>query len=480
MAPERFVWLGSLGIWRRGGQRTNLTQESCSELVVQALRATSFSESFDYVHGGLFDNHIFGLATIEPVSLLHEMSIVDQSLADQLEFWKDIAGEELDGRAFIFKIKAMILLPETVPVQRLTGRNFRGFVAKLEAGQADDLMSRIPVRPINMEAGARAPSVLVRVTAPHACLLAAGAWNRFLLPHMPAPGGRGTSGIIIQWGLLGYDVEHVPVLPPEVAAVMARRGERQEGGGGEADGDGDFMITADFITEVANLLRGHAVQLQLGGDQFGRVADAVGKLARLQRGLELPAMLRRVRHLDGHHLVPDEHAVYHVSRRTPYRAACLLQTMQLAGVLNNSMSAVDALQTALEMIMPACLLPTFLSPLRNSAGAIPNPGTVSRWRFLLDSAFMVTERNLNAFLQEDCVRYVMADSSMQHSHDFEHIVVCTVPLSNLAALYQIYLDTIELWTYAHTHIYIYIYIHIYIHTNMSFFDVCICQSQSFC
>ena len=195
MAPERFVWLGSLGIWRRGGHRTNLTQESCSELVVQALRATSFSGSFDYVHGGLLDNHTFGLATIEPESVFHEMSIVDPSLADQVEFWRDIAGNESDGTAFIFKIKAMIMLPVPVRVQRLTDRNFRGFVAKLEVGQEDDLMRRIPVRPINIKAEARAPCVLVRIASPYACLVAAGAWNRFLLPHMPTQEERAPAAL---------------------------------------------------------------------------------------------------------------------------------------------------------------------------------------------------------------------------------------------------------------------------------------------
>jgi hypothetical protein len=81
-------------------------------------------------------------------------------------------------------------------------------------------------------------------------------------------------------------------------------------------------------------------------------------------------------------------------------------------------------------------------------GALPGESSVSRWRFLLDYAMMQIERDdLQAKVRDgkSSVRYLMADSSMQHGRDFEHIIVRQIPTESLATLLRTANTLRDLW-----------------------------------
>ena len=59
---------------------------------------------------------------------------------------------------------------------------------------------------------------------------------------------------------------------------------------------------------------------------------------------------------------------------------------------------------------------------------------------------MLQQRASNNNLSDNgCVRYMMADSSMQHGRDFEHIVVRTIKHDMLPELLDISIDLCEMW-----------------------------------
>jgi hypothetical protein len=81
-------------------------------------------------------------------------------------------------------------------------------------------------------------------------------------------------------------------------------------------------------------------------------------------------------------------------------------------------------------------------------GALPDESSVSRWRFLLDYAMMQIERDdLQAKVRDgkSSVRYLMADSPMQHGRNFEHIIVRQIPTENLATLLRTANQLRDLW-----------------------------------
>ena len=64
----------------------------------------------------------------------------------------------------------------------------------------------------------------------------------------------------------------------------------------------------------------------------------------------------------------------------------------------------------------------------------PHPGTMSRWRLLIDGAPMLWPRVQHAAAIAEGrshARYFMADASEQHGHSFEHVVVRSIDRSVL-------------------------------------------------
>ena len=75
----------------------------------------------------------------------------------------------------------------------------------------------------------------------------------------------------------------------------------------------------------------------------------------------------------------------------------------------------------------------------SAARQMPSKTTVSRYRMVLDAAFMAWERKRNAAWDASggATRYLMCDSSMQHGSEFEGIVCLTIPNRDLLPAFDI-------------------------------------------
>eukprot|EP00971_Amphidinium_carterae_P045587 897353-Amphidinium_carterae.1 len=122
-----------------------------------------------------------------------------------------------------------------------------------------------------------------------------------------------------------------------------------------------------------------------------------------------------------------------------FQVAWMLKCVCMADLLRTTSDMREVLQSSLEMLLPEVIRGAFRKMLEESAAAIPHPGTVSRWRFLVDAAFMCVRRLSNANME--CYRYLMADASVQHSHHFEHVLERSVP-AHLAS--QLHADAVKL------------------------------------
>ena len=80
----------------------------------------------------------------------------------------------------------------------------------------------------------------------------------------------------------------------------------------------------------------------------------------------------------------------------------------------------DLFRDVVELLVPSALLGS-LEKLFDVDDDLPDPGTVSRYRALLDGAMMLFMRRANAELSRNGggARWMMADSSTQHGIQFE-------------------------------------------------------------
>ena len=81
---------------------------------------------------------------------------------------------------------------------------------------------------------------------------------------------------------------------------------------------------------------------------------------------------------------------------------------------------------------------------------VPTKGTISRWRLLIDTAFMKLNRRRTAKLLgegQTTARYMQADASMQHRHEYEHVLVRSILTRDLPAIFVLSNDLINLWSH---------------------------------
>eukprot|EP00971_Amphidinium_carterae_P244067 4846318-Amphidinium_carterae.1 len=110
----------------------------------------------------------------------------------------------------------------------------------------------------------------------------------------------------------------------------------------------------------------------------------------------------------------------------------------MTNALRNSAHVQDTVQKAMRLVLPDVLQKPLQVMLQTCAKQIPDNNTLSRWRLLLDGALSLVHRERNA-RDEDTgasVRYLLADASLQHGRDFEHMMVTTISRARLPELFN--------------------------------------------
>ena len=99
-------------------------------------------------------------------------------------------------------------------------------------------------------------------------------------------------------------------------------------------------------------------------------------------------------------------------------------------------------------ILPPSLRPLLEDLLAVAKLVVPSKSAISRWRFIIDANYMLMQREaLQHMLREGGVLcYMMADSSMQHGRDFEHVVLQVIAVKNLLELYTYANQLVDIWS----------------------------------
>lgn len=408
--PQAFVWLASLGHLRTSGRRIYVPDEAESNFTRSALDGCVSAHSHVTA-----PNMIYGLARIEyahPYDLMHVNTPAER---EQCKFWKNIVGgDALAGRLFFWKVLAATFLDTAMPIMQCVNRRLRGFVVPLEPGQAPRLVSGLPGGAQQWCAtDAGPPGLAFRLPPQFAMCVCGGQWRSIVLPHVPrdwsAEGRGGSATLVVDWRALGM-VEPMPVAPPiEVA-------------------DDDAQLDCDIALQVADSLRLHAQGVDRGSAegqeeylQLYRLVHVVEAVYQQMDPFFIASMCKDLRSKSSLLAQPSGG-----HQRLRYNVVFLVRALLMADLLRNASALGDAILHGLRLLVPPVLARGLAAAIKSPKEFAPHAGTISRWRLLLDGAYMLHMRRKNHDGQQKQFRYLMADSSVQHGRDFEVVFTMTI------------------------------------------------------
>ena len=274
--------------------------------------------------------------------------------------------------------------------------------------------------------------MVVRLPALFCDLLTSATWTEFCIPQVSVGGSKrlGTSALTLNTKLLGCDPCMLPLAPVSLLDDSCH---------------GGLSLDSNAASSIADSLRDKAFYLDLDDDtqreEYTSLEQNILIMDAMAAQTSTLAFLKQVKQM--------QHRVAHditSPRSTPYRVAFLVHILVLADLLRSSKELQQTIHLCCQVVLPPVLRPAFQKLLMESGQITPSPSTISRWRMLLDGAFMMTQRRLNERSLND-VRYIMCDSSMQHNRDFEHIVFRSVKRSNLSRAFELARELCEFWTH---------------------------------
>ena len=111
----------------------------------------------------------------------------------------------------------------------------------------------------------------------------------------------------------------------------------------------------------------------------------------------------------------------------------LLKTMMMCASLRTTTAFCHIMKDMARICLPKSLRHMVDPLLEVAAFHMPSKAPISRPRTVLDGAFMLYERKLNArwAAGSGATRFLMADSSMQHGIEFEGVLFLTIPNDDL-------------------------------------------------
>ena len=175
-------------------------------------------------------------------------------------------------------------------------------------------------------------------------------------------------------------------------------------------------------------------------EKYRNIERSVLLLQRLRSQMDAKVYLRSARDMLGKaNVFPLE-----AGRRRPFQVAFMLKALCMANLLRHDGSFQRVLEQGLELVMPEVLRPSYRVLLQESKRSVPHASTISRWRLLLDGAYMLQQKAQNS--KADVIRYVMTDASTQHRRELEHILVRAIAVCDLPKLLQAAQKLEQLWS----------------------------------
>ena len=369
------------------------------------------------------EESVFGMVVLDAPEIMHCMRIVGPHVHEQKRFWQNMLDEAMDGNSFTFHVSRSVKFQQPVPLRRYVSRHRRGPVLPMDAPLVEQLMALLHPRPTWLPAVA--PQTLIRLPLPYCILVVNKRWQDILLPHT-----QGIESIpyrarlALNFQALGFQPDMIPRMPQELARV---------------DDDGDrVLLDKNMLTSIADEFKDVVARVRVeqsfeddfAQDRYAALVAHVRALDKMVSDLDPVAFLkvtRNARHManasrNGHGL--------------PYKVTFVVEAVMLANLLHDAGTMHKVLHRAAVLALPPALrndVAQLFDDMQKIV-VVPHKATVSRWRFLLDGAFMLWQRRHQAVGGH--VRFMMADSSSQHSREFEHVVIRSLLRSKLLELFD--------------------------------------------
>ena len=119
-----------------------------------------------------------------------------------------------------------------------------------------------------------------------------------------------------------------------------------------------------------------------------------------------------------------------------FKSTAVIHCLRHADLLKSDGTIEKSIELSLHQILPGALLPVVLDFMHISSP--PSASSISRWRFILDCAFMEVRRediHLSYIAGNTFTRYIMYDASFQNSRDYEMMLMCSILDEDLEAAY---------------------------------------------
>ena len=360
----------------------------------------------------VLSDQILGVALVEPAFSWDALRELSPEELVQYHFFQALhdADCDLHGLLIFFAIRAHLILPESMPVQRVGRRESRNFFAPMQEGQLQRLLdlleaSQVAVPPWladGIEKGMA--ETLVFLPKPFAVLAAMGTWSKFCVCDMQWSSFKG-------WGIGACPAIWRPdELPNErFPAPSIENIVRPE-------------VASGFSQQLKSIFNG--VESEIRRDHSEEMAKQM---------LVIAASLER--HVAGMRAAYGaESAVLRAGKDT-YNVFYLLHCCLLCNLLRADKSLEEAVKHACRVVLPHHIQVVVLDMVDNKRRRMPSAATVSRLRLKVDVAWMLlSRRKLEAMMASGIVANCMVDSSPQGGHDYElmHLTVhCKTDLSQM-------------------------------------------------
>ena len=425
---SRHFWLASLGeCTRLHGHRIDLNSEAESPELLQLRLRLGLHEV------PLAGGTIYGAITISAAAAAYDFfHVYDDSTRSQIDFWSLVLGESAhDLPLCIFNVLQFEPLSEVAPLVMFVDRHPRAVSVSLEAGQPEVLWAKLSP---DFRGEQEPPRVALRAPASFACLIAHGNWTSLVCPNLKRE-GRIPVPLCMDWRQLG------------IAAPVPRYDA-------DLDLDDNPVLDSSSALRVADRLRRMLQELPLADplDDFGGhigeyerqvLTSDICTVHALHEQLSTCRMMRIVRGLEGKASVTTATAAG--MKKGKFSPAWLVHVMLMANQLRCSQNLSVVLRRALHMCVPPSLRPPLLAMIDSPRAIAPSASQISRWRLLLDGAFMLHHREVNCASSRPQVRYLMSDSSTQHGRSLQMTTVMSVDADQVCSLASISRDLTQMW-----------------------------------
>ena len=374
---------------------------------------------------------MFGAVQLEADFAYDALQILSaDGMEEQYRFWQSVFGSNLHGKLYYFSVRNAIALrsrPE-IPVSNFL--RLKTFFINLDVGAPERLAPELHLDGEELPDWFDASSLLcLRVPSAFADRVIKGQWAHIAVPD-PALNSLFHAETRQRSRVFGWS--HCP---PCLSSGFQRPVFEAE--------DLNEPFTADSAYTVLRTIQDAAAQiaqLQPGTPQQAALLESCQRAAQLMRAFqdELDPVNLQQGMLEVRGRV--------TSGKLPYKAHFLIKCMLISYHLRDASDLRKVLKHAIEAVMPKRfaepLIQQFSDP---SKVRVPSATKQSRVRLSLDAAFMLHRRQVHKASMDDCVRYIMADSSVQGHHDFELIRCVTLCVSQSDEMFRCAQELHSLW-----------------------------------